>query len=106
MTASTHIGGRCGILRVIRRGIVQSSARILRLPPQYPPGQRSIWPRATPKGFVRKVIVPGAGIIGVTQGRYLAQAGHEVTVIDRQMGPALETSFTNAGEVSPGYSAP
>ena len=53
-----------------------------------------------------KVIVLGAGVIGVTQAWYLAQAGHEVTVIDRQMGPALETSFANAGEVSPGYSAP
>jgi D-amino-acid dehydrogenase len=53
-----------------------------------------------------KVIVLGAGVIGVTSAWYLAQAGHEVTVIDRQTGPALETSFANAGEVSPGYSAP
>ncbi len=53
-----------------------------------------------------KVIVLGAGVIGVTSAWYLARAGHEVTVIDRQAGPALETSFANAGEVSPGYSAP
>lgn len=53
-----------------------------------------------------KIIVLGAGVIGVTQAYYLARAGHEVTVIDRQSGPALETSFANAGEVSPGYSAP
>lgn len=53
-----------------------------------------------------KIIVLGAGVIGVTQAWYLARAGHEVTVIDRQPGPALETSFANAGEVSPGYSAP
>jgi D-amino-acid dehydrogenase len=53
-----------------------------------------------------KVIVLGAGVIGVTSAFYLARAGHEVTVIDRQAGPALETSFANAGEVSPGYSAP
>jgi D-amino-acid dehydrogenase len=37
---------------------------------------------------------------------YLARAGHEVELVDRQSGPALETSFANAGEVSPGYSAP
>ncbi len=53
-----------------------------------------------------KVIVLGAGVIGVTSAWELAQAGHEVTVIDRQPGPAMETSFANAGEVSPGYSAP
>ncbi|MEN3929649.1 D-amino acid dehydrogenase [Microvirga sp. W0021] len=53
-----------------------------------------------------KVFVLGSGVIGVTSAYYLAKAGHEVTVIDREAGPALETSFANAGEVSPGYSAP
>ena len=53
-----------------------------------------------------KIIVLGAGVIGVTSAWYLAKAGHEVTVIDRQQGPAQETSFANAGEVSPGYSSP
>ncbi|MBB3610319.1 D-amino acid dehydrogenase [Rhizobium sp. BK602] len=53
-----------------------------------------------------KVIVLGAGIIGVTSAYQLAKAGHEVTVIDRQQGPALETSFANAGEVSFGYCSP
>ena len=53
-----------------------------------------------------KVLVLGAGVIGVSTAYYLARAGHEVEVIDRQSGPALETSFGNAGEVSPGYSAP
>lgn len=53
-----------------------------------------------------KVVVLGAGVIGVTSAWYLARAGHEVTVIDRQDGPALETSFANAGEVSPGYASP
>ena len=53
-----------------------------------------------------KVLVLGAGVIGVTSAYYLAKAGHEVTVIDRQPGPALETSFANAGEVSPGYASP
>lgn len=53
-----------------------------------------------------RVIILGAGVIGVTSAWYLAQAGHEVTVIDRQPGPALETSFANAGEISPGYASP
>ena len=53
-----------------------------------------------------KVLVLGGGVIGVTTAYYLAHAGHEVTVVDRQAGPALETSFANAGEVSPGYASP
>ena len=53
-----------------------------------------------------KVLVLGAGVIGVTAAYELAGAGHEVTVVDRQAAPAMETSFANAGEVSPGYSAP
>lgn len=52
------------------------------------------------------VLILGSGVIGTTTAYYLARAGHQVTVIDRQPGPALETSFANAGEVSPGYSAP
>ncbi len=53
-----------------------------------------------------KVAILGSGVIGVTSAWYLAGAGHEVVVIDRQDGPALETSFANAGEISPGYASP
>jgi D-amino-acid dehydrogenase len=53
-----------------------------------------------------KVLVLGSGVIGVTSAYQLALAGHEVTVVDRQPAAALETSYGNAGEVSPGYSAP
>ena len=53
-----------------------------------------------------KIVILGSGVIGTTAAWYLARAGHEVTVLDRQPAPALETSFANAGEVSPGYSAP
>ncbi len=53
-----------------------------------------------------RIVILGAGVIGVTSAWYLARAGHEVTVIDRQPGPALETSFANAGEISPGYASP
>lgn len=47
-------------------------------------------------GTIMKVNVLGAGIIGITSAYQLAKAGYEVTVIDRQGGPALETSFANA----------
>ena len=53
-----------------------------------------------------KVIVLGSGVIGVSCAYNLAGAGHEVTVIDRQPAAGLETSYGNAGEVSPGYSSP
>jgi D-amino-acid dehydrogenase len=53
-----------------------------------------------------KILVLGSGVIGVSTAWYLAKSGHEVTVLDRQPGPGLETSFANAGEISPGYSAP
>jgi D-amino-acid dehydrogenase len=53
-----------------------------------------------------RVVILGSGVIGVSAAYFLARAGHEVEVVDRQGGPALETSFANAGEVSPGYSSP
>ncbi|HHP8194444.1 TPA: D-amino acid dehydrogenase [Acinetobacter baumannii] len=51
-------------------------------------------------------IVLGSGVIGVASAYYLARQGAEVTVLDRQSGPAEETSFGNAGQISPGYSTP
>src|SRR5690349_15554622 len=53
-----------------------------------------------------KVLVLGSGVIGVTSAWFLAKAGHEVTVVDRQPAAGLETSYGNAGEVSPGYATP
>ena len=53
-----------------------------------------------------KVLVLGSGVVGTAAAWYLARDGHEVTVVDRQSGAGLETSYANAGEVSPGYSAP
>lgn len=53
-----------------------------------------------------RVLVLGSGVIGVASAYYLAQQGAEVTVLDRQTGPAEETSFGNAGQISPGYSTP
>ena len=53
-----------------------------------------------------KIIVLGAGVVGVTSAYYLARRGHEVSVLDRQPAAGMETSFANAGQVSPGYSAP
>lgn len=53
-----------------------------------------------------RVVILGSGVVGVASAWYLAKAGHEVTVIERQPGPALETSAANAGQISPGYAAP
>ncbi len=53
-----------------------------------------------------KVVVLGAGVIGVTTAWYLARRGAEVVVLDRQTGPGLETSYANAGELSYGMTSP
>lgn len=53
-----------------------------------------------------RVLVLGSGVIGVTSAYYLALKGFSVTVIDRQPAVGLETSLANAGQISPGYSAP
>ena len=53
-----------------------------------------------------KVLVLGAGVIGTTTAYYLHKAGHEVVVVDRQPGAAMETSFGNAGGVCPGFAGP
>lgn len=53
-----------------------------------------------------KIVVMGAGVIGVTTAYYLARAGAEVVVLDRQDGPGLETSYANAGELSYGMTSP
>ncbi|CAE6951326.1 MULTISPECIES: D-amino acid dehydrogenase [Pseudomonas] len=53
-----------------------------------------------------RVLVLGSGVIGTVSAYYLARQGFEVTVVDRQPAPAMETSFANAGQVSPGYASP
>jgi len=56
--------------------------------------------------FMMKIIILGSGVIGVTSAYYLSKAGHEVTVIERHAKAALDTSFANAGQISPGYASP
>jgi D-amino-acid dehydrogenase len=53
-----------------------------------------------------KIVVLGAGVIGVTSAWYLAEAGHEVTVLERREAPGLETSFANGGQISAGHAEP
>jgi D-amino-acid dehydrogenase len=53
-----------------------------------------------------KVLVLGSGVIGISAAYYLNKAGHDVTVIDRQEGPGLETSFANGGQISANHAAP
>ena len=53
-----------------------------------------------------RVIVLGAGLLGVSSAYFLQQLGHEVTVIDRQATPGAETSFANGGQISVGHAEP
>jgi D-amino-acid dehydrogenase len=53
-----------------------------------------------------KVLVLGAGVIGVTTAWFLNKSGHEVTVVDRQPGAGLETSFANGGQISVSHAEP
>jgi D-amino-acid dehydrogenase len=53
-----------------------------------------------------RVLVLGSGVIGSASAYYLARQGFEVVVVDRQNAPAMEASFANAGQVSPGYASP
>ncbi|HUP31156.1 MAG TPA: D-amino acid dehydrogenase [Usitatibacter sp.] len=53
-----------------------------------------------------KVLVLGAGVIGTCTAWYLAEAGHEVTVVERREGAGLETSFANGGQISVCHAEP
>ena len=53
-----------------------------------------------------KIIVLGAGIIGISTAWHLVQQGHQVTVVDRHAEAALETSFANAAQISVSYCEP
>jgi len=53
-----------------------------------------------------KIIVLGAGVVGVTGAWYLANAGHEVTVLERRDAAGMETSFANGGQISAGHAEP
>lgn len=53
-----------------------------------------------------RVVVIGAGVIGIASAWYLSKAGHDVDVVEAREGPGLETSFANAAQISPALSAP
>ncbi len=53
-----------------------------------------------------RIAVLGAGVVGVTSAWYLARAGHEVTVVDRQEAAAMETSYANGGQISASHAEP
>jgi D-amino-acid dehydrogenase len=53
-----------------------------------------------------KVLILGAGVVGVSSAWYLAKAGHQVTVVDRQPAAGLETSFANGGQISVSHAEP
>jgi len=53
-----------------------------------------------------KVLILGAGVAGIASAWYFWRDGHEVTVLERNDGVALETSFANGGQLSYSYVAP
>lgn len=53
-----------------------------------------------------RIVVLGAGLIGVNSAWFLAADGHDVVVVDRQPGPARETSFANGGQISTSHAEP
>ena len=53
-----------------------------------------------------RILVLGAGVVGTASAWYLARAGHDVTVVDRQPIPGNETSFANGGQISVSHAEP
>jgi D-amino-acid dehydrogenase len=53
-----------------------------------------------------KVLILGAGVAGVASAWYFWRDGHEVSLLERNEGVALETSFANGGQLSYSYVAP
>ncbi len=53
-----------------------------------------------------RIVVVGAGVVGVTTAYVLARQGHRVTVIEREPRAAMESSFANGGQLSFGFAAP
>jgi len=75
------------------------------------PSQQNLQPGASlfhyaSGGQAMRLIILGAGVVGVTAAWYLSEAGHEVTVIDRQPCAAQETSFANGGQISVSHAEP
>lgn len=63
-------------------------------------------PVVEPPSVPKRIVVIGAGVVGVTTAYQLAREGHRVHVVEREDGPALETSFANGGQLSAGEVAP
>ncbi|SCA54979.1 D-amino acid dehydrogenase small subunit [Candidatus Terasakiella magnetica] len=53
-----------------------------------------------------RVLVLGAGVVGTTTAFYLKKAGHDVVVLDRQLEPAMETSYANGGQIAAAHADP
>lgn len=53
-----------------------------------------------------KIAITGAGLIGLASAYFLHAQGHDVVILERRAGPALETSFANAGMLTPSQAEP
>lgn len=62
--------------------------------------------RSLIRGKMMRVLVLGAGLVGVASAWYLREDGHDVAIVDRQSGVALETSFANGGQISTSHAEP
>jgi D-amino-acid dehydrogenase len=94
-----------------RRDCRPQRARIRKLPGDRPRftaiGSKALLESSFSAGVPAvRVLVLGAGVIGTTSAWFLRAAGHDVTVIDRQPGPARETSLANGGQVSVSHAEP
>ncbi len=63
-------------------------------------------PCPSPASKSLRILIIGAGLIGVTSAYSLRRRGHEVVVIDREPGPGRETSFANGSLLTPSMPEP
>jgi len=100
LAAEAGVPSSCGVQRVLDGGSKLGVPPLaVSLAPVRPiPSQQEQGPLTSTDGKKERVVVLGAGVVGVATAYFLARTGlYDVVVIERQPGPALETSFANGG---------